>query len=83
MSRTQMREDRVLGSLRVEDGATAVRMEDRFDTDIDDLWVGADRAQASGPWFRFASSHELTHRRSGRPPGIRRDDASPALGSSR
>jgi uncharacterized protein YndB with AHSA1/START domain len=29
---------RILGSLRSADGKGAVRMEDRFDTDIDDLW---------------------------------------------
>jgi uncharacterized protein YndB with AHSA1/START domain len=30
--------NRILGSLRSEDGKAVVRMEDRFDTDIDDLW---------------------------------------------
>ncbi len=30
---------RVLGSLRSVDGTGVVRIEDRFDTDIDDLWV--------------------------------------------
>jgi len=29
---------RILGSLRSADGKGAVRMEDRFDTDIDDVW---------------------------------------------
>lgn len=29
---------RVLGSLRSEDGKGVVRMEDRYETDIDDLW---------------------------------------------
>jgi uncharacterized protein YndB with AHSA1/START domain len=29
---------RILGSLRSEDGKGVVRMQDRFDTDIDDLW---------------------------------------------
>jgi uncharacterized protein YndB with AHSA1/START domain len=29
---------RILGSLRQADGKGVVRMEDRFDTDIDDLW---------------------------------------------
>ena len=29
---------RILGSLRAADGKGVVRMEDRFDTDIDDLW---------------------------------------------
>jgi uncharacterized protein YndB with AHSA1/START domain len=30
--------DRILGSLRSGDGKGIVRMEDRFATDIDDLW---------------------------------------------
>jgi uncharacterized protein YndB with AHSA1/START domain len=30
--------DRILGTLAVADGKGVVRMEDRFDTDIDDLW---------------------------------------------
>ncbi len=30
--------DRILGSLRSADGKGAVRMQDRYDTDIDDLW---------------------------------------------
>jgi uncharacterized protein YndB with AHSA1/START domain len=30
--------DRILGSLRSADGKGIVRMEDRFDTDIDDVW---------------------------------------------
>jgi len=30
--------DRILGSLRSADGKGIVRMQDRFDTDIDDLW---------------------------------------------
>jgi uncharacterized protein YndB with AHSA1/START domain len=29
---------RILGSLRAADGKGVVRMEDSFDTDIDDLW---------------------------------------------
>ena len=33
--------DRVLGSLRSADGKGIVRIEDRFDTGIDDLLVGA------------------------------------------
>jgi uncharacterized protein YndB with AHSA1/START domain len=30
--------NRIVGTLRTADGKGAVRMEDRFDTDIDDLW---------------------------------------------
>ena len=33
-----MTSNRILGSLRSADGKGAVRMEDRFDTDIDDVW---------------------------------------------
>jgi uncharacterized protein YndB with AHSA1/START domain len=31
--------NRILGSLRAADGTGVVRMEDRFDTNIDDLWA--------------------------------------------
>lgn len=31
--------DRILGSLRSADGRGVVRIEDRYDTDIDDLWA--------------------------------------------
>jgi hypothetical protein len=31
--------NRILGSLRSADGAGVVRIEDRYDTDIDDLWA--------------------------------------------
>src|SRR6185295_10594392 len=30
--------DRIIGTLRTEDGHGVVRMQDRFDTEIDDLW---------------------------------------------
>src|SRR3984885_255477 len=30
--------NRIVGTLRTADGKGVVRMEDRFDTDIDDLW---------------------------------------------
>jgi hypothetical protein len=30
--------NRIVGTLRIADGKGAVRMEDRFGTDIDDLW---------------------------------------------
>ena len=29
---------RILGSLRSAEGVSVVRIEDRYDTDIDDLW---------------------------------------------
>lgn len=38
MTRNPTEGIRILGSLRSDDGAGVVRLEDRFDTDIDDLW---------------------------------------------
>ena len=50
---------RILGSLRSADGKGVVRMEDRFDTDIDDLW-----SALTDP----APSRPLDRRGRGRPP---------------
>ena len=33
-----MTDDRILGSLRIADGEGVVRMEDRFDTTVEDVW---------------------------------------------
>ena len=42
--------DRILGSLRSAGGQGVVRMEDRYDTGIDDLWSAlADPGRQSGP----------------------------------
>jgi hypothetical protein len=38
MTSNQRSDSRILGSLRSEDGKGVVRIEDRYDTDIDDLW---------------------------------------------
>jgi uncharacterized protein YndB with AHSA1/START domain len=38
MTSNASRGTRILGSLRSADGAGVVRIEDRYDTDIDDLW---------------------------------------------
>ena len=38
MTGSERADDRILGSLRTADGKGVVRMEDRFDTDIDDVW---------------------------------------------
>jgi uncharacterized protein YndB with AHSA1/START domain len=38
MTGNARRNSRILGSLRSEDGVGVVRIEDRYDTDIDDLW---------------------------------------------
>jgi uncharacterized protein YndB with AHSA1/START domain len=42
---------RILGSLRSADGQGAVRMEDRFDTDIDDLWSALTEPRRLARWI--------------------------------
>lgn len=42
---------RVLGSLRTADGTGIVRLEDRFDTDIDDLWSALTDPQRLARWL--------------------------------
>jgi uncharacterized protein YndB with AHSA1/START domain len=42
---------RILGSLRSVDGKGAVRMEDRFDTDIDDLWSAFTEPSRLARWI--------------------------------
>lgn len=43
--------NRILGSLRSADGKGAVRMEDRFDTDIDDLWSALTDPRRLARWM--------------------------------
>jgi uncharacterized protein YndB with AHSA1/START domain len=43
--------DRILGSLRSADGAGVVRMEDRFDTGVDDLWSAITDPDRLAYWF--------------------------------
>lgn len=43
--------DRILGSLRSADGTGAVRMEDRFDTDVDALWSALTDPDRLAHWF--------------------------------
>ena len=43
---------RILGTLRAADGTGVVRLEDRFDTDVDDLWSALTRASAPRPLAR-------------------------------
>jgi len=43
--------DRILGSLRSADGQGVVRMEDRFDTDIDDLWSALTDPRRLARWI--------------------------------
>jgi len=42
---------RILGSLRSVDGKGIVRMEDRFDTDIDDLWSALTDPPRLARWY--------------------------------
>jgi uncharacterized protein YndB with AHSA1/START domain len=42
---------RILGSLRVEDGRGVVRLEDLYDTDIDDLWSALTRPDRLARWL--------------------------------
>ena len=42
---------RILGSLRSADGAGVVRIEDRYDTDIDDLWSAITDPVRLARWF--------------------------------
>src|SRR6516162_6047616 len=43
--------DRILGSLRSAGGQGIVRMEDRFDTDIDDLWSALTDPRRLARWL--------------------------------
>src|SRR6266581_6610134 len=43
--------NRILGSLRSADGKGIVRMEDRFDTDIDDLWSALTDPRRLARWI--------------------------------
>jgi uncharacterized protein YndB with AHSA1/START domain len=42
---------RVLGGLRSADGAGVVRIEDRYDTDIDDLWSAVTEPERLARWW--------------------------------
>jgi uncharacterized protein YndB with AHSA1/START domain len=42
---------RILGSLRSEDGRGTVRVEDRFNTDIDDLWSALTEPSRLARWY--------------------------------
>ena len=43
--------DRILGSLRSADDKGVVRMEDRYDTDIDDLWSALTEPGRLARWY--------------------------------
>src|SRR5580704_5986595 len=42
---------RILGSLRSADGTGVVRIEDRYDTDIDDLWAAITDPSRLARWY--------------------------------
>lgn len=44
-------DSRLLGSLRSENGKGIARMEDRFDTDIDDLWSALTEPSRVARWY--------------------------------
>ena len=43
--------NRIVGTLRTQDGQGVVRMEDRFDTDIDDLWSALTDPRRLARWI--------------------------------
>ena len=43
--------ERIIGSLRYEDGEGIARMEDRFDTSIDDLWSALTEPRRLARWY--------------------------------
>src|SRR5262249_30416723 len=51
MSSSAHEDTRILGSLRSEDGKGVVRMEDRYDTDIDDLWSALTDPGRLARWY--------------------------------
>ena len=54
---------RILGSLRSADGAGVVRIEDRYDTDIDDLWSALTDPGRLGPLVRPGRGRPRPRRR--------------------
>jgi uncharacterized protein YndB with AHSA1/START domain len=51
MTQQRTRAVTVVGSLRAVDGKAVVRMEDRFDTDADDLWSAVTDPQRLARWI--------------------------------
>jgi uncharacterized protein YndB with AHSA1/START domain len=50
---------RILGSLRSVDGKGAVRMQDRFSTDIDDLWSALTEPRRLARWIAEVDGDDL------------------------
>ena len=51
MTSNQRSGSRILGTLRSADGKGVVRMEDRYDTDIDDLWSAITDPSRLARWY--------------------------------
>ncbi len=51
MTRNPRPGTRILGSLRSADGTGVVRIEDRYDTDINDLWSALTEPSRLARWF--------------------------------
>ncbi len=51
MSNARATGDRILGSLQSDEGKGVVRMEDRFDTDIDDVWSALTDPRRLASWL--------------------------------
>src|ERR1700683_5819697 len=51
MTGTPHPDTRILGSLRSADGTGVVRIEDRYDTDIDDLWSALIDPRRLARWY--------------------------------
>jgi uncharacterized protein YndB with AHSA1/START domain len=51
MTSNEPRSSRILGSLRSGDGKGVVRMEDRIDTDIDDVWSALTDRSRLARWY--------------------------------
>ena len=51
MTNTADRRNRVLGKLRSADGTGVVRIEERYDTDIDDLWSAFTDPRRLARWY--------------------------------
>jgi uncharacterized protein YndB with AHSA1/START domain len=51
MTRNSRSSTRILGSLRSEGGKGVVRVEDRYDTNIDDLWSALTQPSRLARWF--------------------------------
>jgi uncharacterized protein YndB with AHSA1/START domain len=51
MTSNTQRDTHILGSLRSADGTGVVRIEDRFDTDIDDLWSAITDPDRLARWY--------------------------------